>query len=195
MYEKAKKKTINAGAANREKAKRAFEGFCKRRRELIAEAFVKWVEELAPKLTIPVPVRVEPEARVDPSLQDQIRRKDYPDEIEDAVIELVADRSLRFKLLRRKQISKEDLVRRVSSSSDHKGFIIWFLDDQLEVEPAPSSALYEKLERLMTEKVPRAKKGGNPGNWVLPGRGEESEITVRILIEFAQVLSGVNTEG
>lgn len=192
MYEKAKKKAINAGAANREKAKRAFEGFCKRRRELIAEAFVKWVEDLAPALTIPE--RIEPEARVEASLQDQVHRRDYPDDIEDAVLELVADRSLRFKLLRRKQISKEDLVRRVSSSSDHKGFIIWFLDDQFEVEPAPSSALYKKLERLMTGKAPQAKKGVNPGNWVLPARGEKSEVTVRILIEFAQLISGVNAK-
>jgi hypothetical protein len=192
MYEKAKKKAMKADVADRDKARRAFEGFCKRRRELIADAFVKWVEELTPELTISE--RVEPEARVDPSLQDQVRQKDYPDDMEDAVLELVADRSLRFKLLRRKQIAKEDLVRRVSSSSDHKGFIIWFLDDQLEVEPAPSSALYEKLEGLMTGKIPRAKKGVDLGNWVLPARGEESEITVRILVEFAQLLSGVNTK-
>lgn len=150
---------------------------------------MKWVEELSPRLTIPV--RIEPEARVDPSLQDQIRRKDYPDDIEDAMLELVADRTLRFKLLRRKHISKEDLVRRVSSSSDHKGFTIWFLDNRLEVEAAPSSELYKKLEGLMAGKVPRAKQGVKPGNWVLPMRGEESEITIRILIEFSQLLSGV----
>lgn len=189
MYERAKKKAMDADVADRDKARRVFEGFCRRRRELIADAFVKWVEELALELTIPE--RVEPEARVDPSLQDQVRRKDYPDDIEDAVLELVADRTLRFKLLRRKHISKEDLVRRVSSSSDHKGFTIWFLDNRLEVEAAPSSELYKKLEGLMAGKVPRAKQGVNPGNWVLPMRGEESEITVRILIEFGQLLSGV----
>ncbi len=131
----------------------------------------------------------------DPSVKNLIDHYDFMGDVEDAVLELVADRSLRFKLLRRKQISKEDLVRRVSSSSDRKGFIIWFLDDQLEVEPAPSLALYKKFEGLMTGKVPRAKKGTNPGNWMLPARGEESEITVRILIEFSQLLSGVNAKG
>jgi hypothetical protein len=190
MYDKAKKRVINGTAGDPKKAKRTFEDFCKRRRGLIAEALVGWVQELAPELTILE--RIEPEARVDPSLQDRIRAKDYPDDIEDALLELVGLRSLRFSLLRRKNISKEDLVRKVTTSSDDKGFILWFRDDNLEIQPSSSSELCRKLEGLMTGKILQGKQGVIPANWVLPTRGEAAEITTRILIEFGELLSGVN---
>ncbi len=193
-YKKAKKMAMNVNAATRDKARGAFEEFCGRRRELIAEAFVRWVEELGPALMIPE--RVEPEARVDPSLQDRVRRLDYPNDLEDAVLELVADGRLRFKLSRRKQVSKGELVCTVSSSSDPKGFFIRFLEEQLEVEPAADSALYEALQNLMVDRrVSRAKKGVKDGNWVLRARGEEAANTAGILIEFVRQLSGVKPGG
>lgn len=138
-YENAKTMAMNVNAATRDEAIGAFEEFCKRRRELIAKAFVDWIEELGEKLTIPE--RVKPEARVNPSLQDRVRRLDYPDDLEDMVIELIAAGRLLFTLSRRKHFSKRELVCKISSSSDPKGFFIRFLEEQLEVEPAADSPL------------------------------------------------------
>ncbi len=174
-YEKAKEMAANADAGAREEARRAFEEFCGRRRELIREAFVKWVEELGPKLRIEE--RVEPEELVEPSLQDQVRRLDYPVDVEDAVLELVRNKQLQFARTRRKM--DKGLIRKVKSTSDRKGFFIRFLKDQLEVEPATDSALFEALVKVMTAKVGKFER-------VLPARGEELAITSEILIEFGR---------
>jgi hypothetical protein len=186
-YENAKEMAKNADAPTREKAQRAFESFCGCRRELIKEAFVKWVEELGPELTIGE--RVEPAERFDPSLQDRVRRLDYPADIEDAVLELVRSKPLRFAMARGKKVTERELVRRIKSASDRTGFIIRFLPDQLEVETATGSALFERLEKLMAGCISIVEPSGK---WVLPVRGEASANTSRILIEFAQQLSRVN---
>jgi hypothetical protein len=186
-YEKSKKMAKNADAATRKEAQGAFEDFCKRRRELIEEALVKWVEELGPELTIGD--KVDPEERFDPSLQDRVRRLDYPADIEDAVLDLARAEPLRFARARRKKIANEKLVRRVTSTFDKKGFIIRLLEDQIEVEPAAGSALYETLAKL---RPACSSEEEHVGKWVLPTRGEESADTSRILIDFGQQLSHAN---
>ena len=186
-YENAKKMAMNADAASRKEAQGAFEDFCERRRALIIEALVKWVEELGPGLTIGE--RVRPEERFDPLLQDRVRGLDYPADIEDAVLDLARAEPLRFAPARRKKATDKELVRKVKSPSDQKGFIIRFLEDQLEVEPAAGSALYEMLAKLRPASPSHQER---LGKWVLPTRGEGSANTSRILIEFAQQLSHVN---
>lgn len=188
-YENAKEMAKNAN----DTATQAFEEFCKCRRELIAEAFVKWVEELAPELTISE--EVKPALRVDPSLWDRVRRLDCPDDIEDAMLEMITSGQLQLRTWRSKKTSAEKWVGRVSSPPD-KGFIIRVFDDRLEVEPAADSPRYEALQNLMVDKgVSRTKQGVKDGNWVLQAQGENAVITSEILIEFGQQLSGIDLVG
>jgi hypothetical protein len=172
-YKNAIQMATNADAT----AQKAFEDFCNRRRELIKEAFVKWVEELGP---LTIAERVGPEERVAPSFQDRVRRLHYPAEIEDAVLELARE-PLRLTLVRRKTVAERELFCKVKSPSDQKGFIIRFLEDQFEVEPATGSSLYEMLEKL---RPASSSQDEHVGKWVLPAGQEDSANTSRILKEF-----------
>lgn len=177
--------------AVRDKTRGAFEKFCRLRRELIAKAFVEWIKELRPKLKISE--KVKPEAPMNPlSLYDQVLKLHYPDDLEDRVCELITNKGLAFKSWRRKHVSKEELVFRVSLPSQHKDFfVILFLKKQIEVEPAADSTLYEKLQNVMLVRgVSRAKQGNNVGNWVLQAQGEAAADTALILKEFSQQFSG-----
>ncbi len=194
-YEKVRGMTEKSNTVPQEKARETFEEFCKRRRELIAEAFVEWLRELECDLTNLR--RVEPEALVKPSVQDRVRSLDYADDVEDAVLELVAVPRLRFRWWQQKQGSGAKLNCRVKSSSDSdkKGFIIRFFNDQLKVEPAAGSVLSETLVNLMAGRVIRKEEDVKLGIWRLWAKGEESAITSKILIEVVQQFSGLTREG
>jgi len=166
----------------RKAAQTSFERFCELRRNLIAEAFAAWINELGPQLAIET--RVKPEPTANPSLQDQIRSLDYPDDVEDAVLDLVRDKRLLFTPTRRK--AEKGLARWMKPASDRRGpgFVMRFLDDQLEVEPVEGSALYRALEELIHGRASR--KGRN---WVLAARGQDAASTSGILTEFAKALT------
>ena len=129
---------------------------------------------------------------MNPSPQDRIRSMGYLDDIEDAVLGLIAVRQLRVRWRPQKQGSGAKLNCRMSSSSGDKGFIIRFLDDRIEIEPAVGSGLYETLVNLMAGKVSRAEQGGRLGNWVLKAGEETSATTSEILIKFVQQLSSLS---
>jgi hypothetical protein len=175
----------NDEEGTRETAKDAFKDFCELRREVIKNAFVEWAEKLGPKLAIETRVRPEPTAN--PSLQDQIRSLDYPDDVEDSVLDLVRDKRLRFTPTRRK--GEKGLARWMKPASDphSPGFVMQFLENRLEVEPADGSALYHTLKELMDG---RASRDGR--NWVLPAREEGAASTSAILTEFAKALTHKN---
>jgi hypothetical protein len=165
----------------RERAQKAFEDFCGSRRNPIAEAFVNWVKELEP---LSIAERLRPEERFPPTMQDHIRRLKYPDAIEDALLNLIGGNHLRFAP---REVAHDVLARKVTPASDRhdRGFLMRFLKDCLEVEPADGSELYRKLARLMLDGgVPREKEGGK---WKLPAGEEGAASTSRILTEFANL--------
>jgi hypothetical protein len=170
----------------REEARKAFERFCEARRKLIEESLVEWVEKLG---SLTIEDRVRPWRLVDPTLQDQVRGLDYPDDIEDAVLDLIGDdEHLRFSHTRR-QADKGLVALWVKPASDPRspGFVMRFLENRLEVEPAEGSALYHTLKELMDG---RASRDGR--NWVLPAREEGAASTSTILTEFAKALTHKN---
>jgi hypothetical protein len=105
------------------------------------------------------------------------------------VLDLARAETLHFAPARRKKVTDKELARKVKSRSDKKGFIIRFLEDKIEVEPAAGSALYETLAKLRPASPSQQER---LSKWVLPTRGEGSANTSRILIEFARQLSHVN---
>jgi hypothetical protein len=181
-YDVAVRRAGKAGENDRLKARKLFEKFCESRRKQISEAFASWVKELAPAIAIPE--RVEPEARIDPSLQDRIRQLDYPDNVEDALLACVATGHLSQKR-RTRRAPEGGLVLQLSDGVDKK-------EIELRLEP---SVIRVKLSREswfdpdLRERMARCRRSTDENEWLLDTSGDAAALTSDILDRFQKAVT------
>ncbi len=182
-YIVAVRRARKAGGNDRLKARKLFEKFCDSRRKQISEAFASWVKNLAPAIAIPD--RVEPEARIDPTLQDRIRQLDYSDNVEDALLACVATGRLSQKKRRNGRVPEDGLVLQLSNGADKRGFELRLQPSIIRLKLSPEAAFYSQLSELTT----CCRRSMDENEWLLEASGEGAAFTVEILDRFEKVVA------
>jgi hypothetical protein len=143
--------TVHRGEVKASFVKASFEQFSKNRRQLIAEGFAGWVEELAANgLDLE---RMEPEARFDPTDEDRVRQEDYPDTVEDALLDLIASGAYFPK--------KEDPIIKVrGTAEDDGGFKATLEEGRIILNANEKSAIFRKVSEYLSKMDPTI--GGCP---------------------------------
>ena len=141
-----------AGGGATATARDGFERFTKLRREWIAAGFASWVEGLGKGL--PTVERIEPEARIDMTVEDRVRKLEYPDDVEDALLECVSSGRVRQTRTSR---SGEDKVLAFQvegvRKKDDKGFEMRLVCSAIIALPRDKSAVFAELRDMMKDVV------------------------------------------
>jgi hypothetical protein len=141
--QQAYKKTLDKMARkDLQAAQVAFVKFCLLRQQQIARAFCDWVEALAPEIEIRD--RYEPARRVDPSTHDRLRNLEYPDIIEDLLLECLATKQYRYARGSR-AMAANDLAFRFFANGGKGGVKVQLRADRIQVTPLDDSLLCAAL--------------------------------------------------
>jgi Protein of unknown function DUF262 len=129
-----------------------FERFTKLRREQVAHGFASWVEELGRSL--PAVERIEPEARIDMTIDDRVRKLVCPNDVKDALLECVSSGRVRQTRASR---SGDDRVLAFQvegvRKKDDKGFEMRLLGSAIIVLPREKSAVFAELRDAMKDLI------------------------------------------
>lgn len=173
-----------------------FKEFCEERRKLIQHAFEDWLSELEVNCDRGIE-RIE---RIDPAVRlaaerdtaGNIRQLDYPDRVEDALLDMADSSQVKPLARTRKPSNSGDIVLSVpNDKSPRKNWVclvhLFSAPPRIEIEERDGIPAFDAFRKIMTQEgIVRRAECLRP--WVLPCGVEDEATTGRLLERFVDWL-------
>ena len=177
----------------KKRKKKAFERFCKIRRDLIAQEFSGWIKEMR---SYPVlDEGIEPTRRqLNQQDEDHVRAMGYPDPLRNTLVRCTATGSMRYNA--KKSAKCEEKVFIIYERNRRIGFEVWLCDDPQRIEVLPNKKpLYQQMNQWLIDaghsvlERPVLANGRVTGRWVLSTDTERSLGTVQVFQKLERFLA------